>query len=418
MRTTRSLLGLLAGASLLVAACGSDSKSTSTTASATTATAATTAAAGSAATTAAGTVPTTLDLPDKLKIGAPLDTSGSAAIAVVGSDELAGEQMAVAEINDSGYLGSTKLDLDFVDTQAAKDVATQTVIAMTTTDKVDAIIGFSLTPSFLAAGPIAQAAKIPIISVGLSGTGVTEVGNYVFRVYPAGITLLDASDPQVIKALDAKKAGYIFSNDSSNVVEQSTHRQKLIEGMGVQTVANEGVKSDAIDYQPQLTAIKAGDPDVLVVSLNGGQTPTFLTQLQQSGLEVPLLVGLSFGEPSVVANPEAQCAVFATTWDASSTAGKNPEFVKNYQERTGRPASLYSAWGYDGVWMYATAVRNAGSADPAKVRDALAALKDFSGALGVYGFDENRNPIQTPVMLQIDGGKTVPWTPDKKCTKN
>jgi branched-chain amino acid transport system substrate-binding protein len=209
---------VLAAISLIAAGCGSDKKSTTTTTPATTAAAATTVApTGSAAGSTTGSAtassgvassapPVSLDLPATIKIGAPLDTSGSAAVATVGSDEKAGMQMAINEINSKGFLGSTKLALDFVDTQAAKDVATQTVIAMTTSDKVDAIIGFSLTPSFQAAGPTAQAAKVPTIAVGLSGTGVTEIGDYVFRVYGPLIKLYDAADPTILKALGAKTA--------------------------------------------------------------------------------------------------------------------------------------------------------------------------------------------------------------------
>ena len=416
--------------SLIAAGCGSDKKSTSTTAAATTtAGAATTAgsattaagsattAAGSATTAAAASsAPAKLDLPATIKIGAPLDTSGSAAVATVGADEKAGMQLAIDEINSNGFLGTTKLDPDFVDTQAAKDVATQTVIAMTTTDKVDAIIGFSLTPSFQAAGPTAQAAKIPTVAVGLSGTGVTEVGDYIFRVYGPLNNLYDVTDPEIIAALKPKTAAYFYSSDSSNVVDQNDHRRKIMEAAGVKTVANVGTASDAIDYSPQLTQIKAGNPDVLEVNINGGQNTTFLTQYAQSGIKAQLLGGVSWGDPTLLANPTLQCGIYATTWDATSTTGTNQAFVKNYTDKVGRPPSSYSAWGYDGVYLYATAVKNAGTVDHAKVRDALAATKDFSGALGVYGFDANRLPQQTGVILQVDGGKAVPWTPGRACT--
>ena len=430
MRKTRKLgAGVVLVLAATLAACGSDDKSSSSTAAPTSAAAATTAAA--AATTAAGgassstpaagstgtasTAPVPTGLPATIKIGAPLDTSGSAAITTVGADELAGEKLAVDEINESGYLGNTKLDLDFVDTQAAKDVATQTVIAMTTTDKANAIIGFSLTPSFLAAGPVAQAAKIPTIAVGLSGTGVTEVGDYIFRVYPPSVELFKRADPEIVKWLQPKTAAYIYSNDSSNVVEQANTRKSILEGLGVKTVEFQGVKSDAIDYQPQLTAIKAANPDVLVTDLNGGQDATFLAQLKQSGLEVPLMLDSAFGAPNVITDPQLQCATFTTTWDPSITTGRNPDFIKLYQDKNGKPASQYAAYGYDGIWLYATAVRNAGSADPAKVRDALAELTDFPGALGVYSYDENRIPTQEPVIRQVDGGKSIPWDPATAC---
>jgi len=53
----------------------------------------------------------------------------------------------------------------------------------------------------------------------------------------------------------------------------------------------------------------------------------------------------------------------------------------------------------------ATAIKNAGSADPAAIRDALAAIKDFPSPLGIYSFNENRDPVHTPVVLIVTDGK-------------
>jgi branched-chain amino acid transport system substrate-binding protein len=351
-----------------------------------------------------------------IKIGAPLDTSGSAGIAVVGTDEQKGEQFAVDEINSSGFLGNAKLDLKVVDTKAAKETAVQTVIDMTRTDKVDAIVGFTLSPSFLAAGPQAQQAKVPTIAVGLSGTGVTEVGDYIFRVYPALVEFYKNEDPKIVKALGAKTAAYFYSSDSSNVAEQYQFRRKQLEGLGIKTVAAQGIATDAIDYQPQLTKIKNANPDVLVVDINGGQDPTLLAQLKQAGLKVPLMGDVGWGAPNVVSDPTAQCAVFTTTWDVDSTAGKNPEFVKAYEAKHGAKPSQYAAWGYDGIWMLATAIKQAGTKDPQKVRDTLAGLKGISGALGDYDIGANRAPTQPGVTFQIRDGKLEPWSANTPCT--
>jgi branched-chain amino acid transport system substrate-binding protein len=394
MRTGfRPIAGVCLALALGVAACGGGSKGSAST-------------GGGSGGGLSGTI----------KIGAPLDTSGSAGIAVVGTDEQKGEQFAVDEINSSGFLGNAKLDLKVVDTKAAKETAVQTVIDMTRTDKVDAIVGFTLSPSFLAAGPQAQQAKVPTIAVGLSGTGVTEVGDYIFRVYPALVEFYKNEDPKIVKALGAKTAAYFYSSDSSNVAEQYQFRRKQLEGLGIKTVAAQGIATDAIDYQPQLTKIKNANPDVLVVDINGGQDPTFLAQLKQAGLKVPLMGDVGWGAPNVVSDPTAQCAVFTTTWDVDSTAGKNPEFVKAYEAKHGAKPSQYAAWGYDGIWMLATAIKQAGTKDPQKVRDTLAGLKGISGALGDYDIGANRAPTQPGVTFQIRDGKLAPWSANTPCT--
>ena len=45
-----------------------------------------------------------------------------------------------------------------------------------------------------------------------------------------------------------------------------------------------------------------------------------------------------------------------------------------------------------------------GATDPAKVRDALAATKDFGGVTGKITIDEKRNATKSAVVLQVKGG--------------
>jgi branched-chain amino acid transport system substrate-binding protein len=56
--------------------------------------------------------------------------------------------------------------------------------------------------------------------------------------------------------------------------------------------------------------------------------------------------------------------------------------------------------------LLADAIHRAGSTDEAKIRDALAATKNFPGASGSITIDENHNAQKPIVVLKIEGGKT------------
>lgn len=354
-------------------------------------------------------------LPSEIVIGVPLDTSGSAGIAVVGTDERNGIELAIEQVNESGMLGESKLKAQFVDTKAAPETAVQAVIDMTRGNKVDAIVGFTLSPSFLAAGPKAQEAEVPTVAVGLSGTGITEVGNYIFRVYPALVDFYKTEDPKILEALDAKRVAYFSTSDSSNIVEQHEFRVKNLEAAGFETVASETVTADAIDYTAPLTKVKNANPDVLVVNLNGGQDEAFLAALEQVGFSVPMVTDIGFGAPGIVTNPTAQCVTFTTTWDVNSNEGRNPEFVETYRGKFDAEPSQYASWGYDGIWILAEALAAADSADSELLRDALANLTGIEGALGVYDMGPDRTPTQPGFTLQVQDGKLVPWTAETNC---
>jgi branched-chain amino acid transport system substrate-binding protein len=193
-------------------------------------------------------------LSGNIKVGVPLDTSGSAAIAGVGNQEKAGVELAAEEVNNSGFLGDAKLELVMRDTKADKQEAVKTVRELIQRDKVNAIVGFTLTPSFLASGPVAQQQEIPTMTVGLSADGVTEVGDYIFRIYPSLSRLFSKSDPEFLKAIGAKTAAFLYGNDTETTVGQFKARQEIVKQLGIKSVEVQTVTAQATD-------VRAADAD-------------------------------------------------------------------------------------------------------------------------------------------------------------
>jgi branched-chain amino acid transport system substrate-binding protein len=393
-------LGLV---SVLAAACGS-SKSSSTPTS-----------AGSSSSA----------LPATIKIGVPLDLTGSSEITGVGTGEWAGVQFAVNQINSSGFLGTSKIDPVMFDTQASKTEAVQRTVELISSDHVSAIVGYSLTPSFLAAGPIAQKDGIPVMAVGLSGAGVTEVGNYIFRELLDYTKLYAFGDPQFVKATHATTAAYLYGSDTVTTSGQYAARRKLLESLGVKTVAVETITAATTDMQAQLTAIKDANPDLLVVNVDTGQVPSVLVQLGESGITAQYLGDTSLGSAVVTGNPAAikaaQCGLFTTPWVPTSTAGGNPLFVSQWKAaNNGQTPDFFDALGRDAMWAMATAIKNANSVNPSQIRDALSQISGFSGALGLYGWNNPAAPGQPTyggVNEQVQNGQDVPWTSSTTCTK-
>ena len=68
------------------------------------------------------------------------------------------------------------------------------------------------------------------------------------------------------------------------------------------------------------------------------------------------------------------------------------------------PDALAALW-YDGARLLSQATERAGSTDAAKIRDALAATRDFEGVTGRISIDENRNASKSGVILKIDNGR-------------
>lgn len=400
LRSARAVVAV-AVVGLLMAACGSSGS------------------ASTSSSSAGGALPATI------KIGVPLDLTGSSEITGVGTGEWAGVQFAVKQINDSHFLGNTKIDPIMFDTQASETEAVLRTTELVTSDQVSAIVGYSLTPSFLAAGPIAQKAKIPVMAVGLSGAGVTEVGTYMFRELLDYTKLYKAGDPAFAQSVHAKTAAYLYGSDTVTTSGQYAARRSAFQAMGIKTVASESITASTTDMSAQLTAIKNAHPDILVVNVDTGQVPSVLVQLGQSGITAQYLGDTSLGSQVVTGNPAAikaaQCGLFTTPWVPTSTKGGNPKFVSQWKAANGgAEPDFFDALGRDAMWGMATAIKNAGSDNPTAIRNALANIKNFSGAMGLYGWDNPPSPRQPTyggVNEQVQNGKDVMWTASTTCTK-
>ena len=87
------------------------------------------------------------------------------------------------------------------------------------------------------------------------------------------------------------------------------------------------------------------------------------------------------------------------------------KFVEGYKAKYRNPdgspktPDAMAILGYDAMRLLADAIKRAGSTDGPKIRDALAATKDFPGASGTITIDENRNAKKPIVILKIEGGQ-------------
>ncbi|MFN2165275.1 MAG: ABC transporter substrate-binding protein, partial [Anaerolineae bacterium] len=176
---------------------------------------------------------------------------------------------------------------------------------------------------------------------------------------------------------------------------------------GLEVVATETFAKGDTDFSAQLTKIKALEPQALLVSALAEEAANIMIQARQLGLDVPIIGGNGFNSPKLaeIAGPAAEGAISGAAWNIGNPDPENQKFVEAYRAEYGSDPDQFAAQAYTAAWLMATAIKNAGSTDPAAIRDALAAIRDFPSPLGNYSFDENRNPVHTPVVLIVQEGQ-------------
>jgi branched-chain amino acid transport system substrate-binding protein len=126
-------------------------------------------------------------------------------------------------------------------------------------------------------------------------------------------------------------------------------------------------------------------------------------QAKEKGITAVMMGG--DGWDSADLNKEAVDGGYYTNhYSPDDTRPVVQEWVKNYQAKYGSVPDALATLAYDATNLLLSAIEKAGADDPAKVKDALAALK-MEGVSGTITFDADHNPIKSAVVLQVKDGK-------------
>lgn len=349
-----------------------------------------------------GTASTGSDTGD-IKVGVYVDLTGQTSS--FGQSTRNGIQLAVDEINAAGGVNGRKIALTVEDDQGRTEQAKTVVEKLINQDKVVAVLGEVASSNTLAAAPVAQSAKIPMITPSSTNPRVTQVGDYIFRVcflddfQGSSIAKFAAND---LKGKTAAILGDVNSDYSKGLTE---FFEKEFTKLGGQVVAKEAYTQTDPDFKAQLTKIRNLNPDVIYVPGYYGQVGIIVKQARELGMNMPMLGGDGWDSPELWSlGGEALRNTFIT--NHYSADDPNPviqTFVKNYKAKYNNvaPDSL-AALAYDSAKVLADAIKRAGGTDSAKLREAINATKDFAGVTGLISINAERNAVKPAVVLEVN----------------
>lgn len=329
--------------------------------------------------------------------------------AVYGPSQKNASELAVDEINKSGMLGEAKLKLITEDDRSTKEGAITAFDKLIKKDKVIAILGPTLSNSAKASNPIAQDAKVIVLGVSNTASGIVEIGDFIFRdSLPESVV-----QPNTVKItrdkLGYNKVAVMYGDDDVFTKGGYDVFKKVLDDSGIKILTIETFKKKDTDFSAQLTKIKGLNPDQIIVSALAEEAAGILTQARQLGIpdSVHIIGGNGFNSPKLaqLAGPAAEGAISGAAWFVGNDTPGNKKFVEEYNKKTGSNPDQFAAQAYAGVYIIANAIKNTGSSNPQAVRDALAKTKDLDTVLGKFSFNEKRDPVHFPVVQTIKNGK-------------
>jgi branched-chain amino acid transport system substrate-binding protein len=161
------------------------------------------------------------------------------------------------------------------------------------------------------------------------------------------------------------------------------------------------------DFKAQLNTIKGSAPDAVFIPGYYNDVALIAIQAKEGGMKIPLFGGDGWESENLlqVGKDAVEGHYFSTHCSPEDVSPKMTAFVSAYKTKYNKTPDAMAALGYDSAYVLAEAITRAGTTEGPKLRDAIAATKDFVGVTGKFSLDEKRDAIKSAAILQIRDGK-------------
>ena len=329
------------------------------------------------------------------------------ATATFGQSAQKGINMAVDAINASGGVLGKQIKVIHEDDQGKPEEAQTVVTKLINKDRVVALLGEIASSNSLAAAPVAQASRIPMISPGSTNPKVTMAGDFIFRV-----CFIDPFQGMVMakfatNTLKLKNVAVLRDVKSDYSVGLADFFVQNFKEMGGAIPSDVSYSQGDKDFTAQLTAIKATNPDGIFVPGYYTEVGLIARQARKLGIKVALLGGDGWDSSKLweIGGEALNGCFYSNHYSVDDPSPILQKFVKDYKTRYGHTSDsipdAMAALGYDAALILADAMKRANSIKPDSVRMALAQTKGFMGVTGNTTLDENRNAVKPAVVLEV-----------------
>ncbi len=342
---------------------------------------------------------------DSIPIGEYASLTGLTAS--FGTSSHNGVTLVVEKANASGGVLGKKINLITEDDQSKPGEAATAVRKLMSRDQVVALLGEIASSRTLEAAPIAQQSKIPMITPGSTNVRITQIGDYIFRV-----CFIDPFQGEVmakfcLNTLHKTKVAVLIDVRQDYSVGLAAAFKDYFTKHGGTIVGEQSYSSGDQDFKAQLTSIKSTNPEAIFVPGYYNEVGLIARQSHELGLTVPLMGGDGWDSPTLtqIGGPAIEGDFFSNHFSTDDTSPVVQGFVKDYRARFNKDPDAMAALGYDGAGVLLDAMKRAGSTDPQKLRDAIAATKNYVGVTGTITINDLRNATKSAKVLTIKDGK-------------
>jgi branched-chain amino acid transport system substrate-binding protein len=368
--------------------------------------------------------PTAVTAADDVKIAVIVPLSGR--WARQGELYKAGSEMAVDEINAQGgikALSGAKLVLVPADAGDSVQKATSAAQRALSGGGIAAAQGAWLSSFTLGATEVSERLGIPWLTHSWADK-ITDRGfRFVFQSSSVSSRLAEQGISQAVAlgqeaGVTVKRVALVGDNTAAIVDYFKALRETILPKFGLEIVLDEVFTPPLPDATSVVQKLRAAQPDMMINGATAhSDVVTLLQKMREFDVKVPMMgLGAQFTTQEFRDGVGAELIEGLMATVASHAVKGQDDLVKRFRERTKEPWMIQdSVSGYAEIWMLKEAIEKAASADPGKVREALATLDLRQGPAtqalmpGYIRFNEQGRRVDAvPVIVQWQSG--VPYT--------
>nr|WP_238482297.1 ABC transporter substrate-binding protein [Noviherbaspirillum aridicola] len=303
-----------------------------------------------------------------------------------------------------------KIELIIKDTTGpVPEIAKRHAQELVVRDKVDFLAGFGLTPEALAAAPVAEQAKKPMIIMNAATSVITTKSNYVARV---SMTLPQISAPMGTWAVKngIKKVVTLVADYGPGIDAETAFKTNFVGGGG-QVMESIRVPLRNPEFAPYIQRIKDARPEAVFIFVPAGeQGVAFMKGYRERGLAEAGIKVIATGDlTDDHVLPAMGDAVLGVTtsfhYSAAHDSPENKTFLKHFADANpgaGRPNFMAVA-AYDGIHaIYEVSKKLNGKIDGDKAMAALKGMKINSPRGPIVIDPATRDVVQTVYIRRVE----------------
>ncbi len=310
--------------------------------------------------------------------------------------------MAVDEINGSGGINGRKIKVITEDDQSKQEEAANAVTKLISQNGVLAMLGEVASSNSLAAAPICQSNKVPMITPSSTNPEVTKKGDYIFRVCFTDDYQGENIARYAATQLHIKRAAILTDVKNDYSTGLTTTIERVFTSLGGQIVAKQSYSNGDSDFRSQLTAVRTQNPEAIFVPGYYTDVGQIAIQARDLGMKQPLLGGDGWESPKLIeiGGKALEGSMYTNHYFYADPSPVVRNFVQRYRDRYGAIPDGMAALGYDAAHVLADAIKRAKKLDGPSLRDAIAATRNFQGVTGTINIGPDRNAVGKKIIIE------------------